>query len=1040
VVLPGLIVPVGSDAFADRGPDESSATVPVPGLAFGLLGPLTVTVDGRPVELSGTRTRALLALLLVQANRVVSADRLIDDLWAGEPTPGATATLQGYVSELRKALATALGGPAPVDTRRPGYMVRVDPEQLDVLRFERLVERAHVASQNGDGEDVADTLREALALWRGPALADFADEPFARPVAAKLEETRLWALDKRIEAELQSGCHGDLAAELPAIIAEHPLREGLWAQWMLALYRCGRQAEALRAYQDLRRRLRDELAIEPSPALQRLENAILLQDPALELVPGVTSATPRPSPAPSPAPGPADLGARLPAHLTRFVGRARELDEAKALLARSRLLTLAGTGGSGKTRLAVRLAAEVAPKFRDGVRFVDLAAVTDPAQVPAALAAALGFERRGAEAEDLCAHLADSRALLLFDNCEHVIEAAADLIERILARCGGTKVLATTQEELGIAGEVVWRLLPLSVPPPPHQATPNELLASEAVQLFLDRAGVANPGFSYDEVGLRWVAHICRRLDGIPLAVELAAGLTNVLALDEIALRLHDRFNLLTGRSRRTVPRQRTLRAAIDWSYDLLGDSERRLFQRLSVFVGDFSLDAVAGVGGRDGAFLTDLSALVGKSMVATVPGPLGSRRYRLLESLRQYGLEMLRSAGAEEDARRAHATHYLEFADAADRKLHGPDAADWSMRVAREFPNLNAALEWCFSGADVELGIELAGALRWWFFPRLGDLALARTWLLGAVEGEHDLPPALRLKALVVLTTIAYGQGDYRWAATWGEEAVSMAEALDDRQELALALMARGGAAAFEGNVARAVECLSRSLQYCDELGDQWGRACVLTFWGTAARRSGDHALARAQLEEAMATFRAMHDEHNQAIPLVQLALLAQQTGDLEGAARYCEEAFVLARRLGDRQLAHGVLCVSGRAQLAMGNREEARRLLVSSLRSSRGAEHFLVVALAVEGLAVVAAEDGRDDEGARLWGYTESLREARGMPLTGARRAEREHHLARARARLGTGEAERALNAGRRMSFEDVLVRVGAVAEPGELVAPRR
>jgi predicted ATPase/DNA-binding SARP family transcriptional activator len=999
-----------------------------PALEFGLLGPMTVTVRGRPVELPGTRTRAVLALLLLQANAVVSADRLVDDLWAGAPTPGATATLQGYVSELRKALADALGGPAPVDTRRPGYLIRVEPAHLDLLRFDALVERARAAGRTGDGP-VAGLLREALALWRGPALADFADEPFARPVATRLEETRLWALEERIEAELRDGRHNELVTELPRVIDDNPLRERLWGQWMLALYRSGRQAEALRAYQELRRRLGEELAIDPSPALQRLEQSILLQEPALEPPPAPADADPAALSRPTAAVAEvADAVPGLPVHFTRFVGRGAELERARTLLAAGRLLTLAGSAGSGKTRLAVELATRVAASFGDGVRFVDLAAATDPSQVPAAVATALGMQGHGVGGAVLCDRIADDEVLLLFDNCEHVVEAACALVQEILSRCPGAKVVATSQEELGISGETVLRVPSLSVPAGGDHAATADLLASEAVQLFVDRSAVAGPDIAHDRAALAAAGRICVRLDGIPLAIELAAGLVPVLALDEIVHRLDDRFALLTRSSRQAVPRHRTLRAAIDWSYELLEASERELFQRLSVFVGEFGVDAAAAVGAPDGDFLADLSALVSKSMLTTVPGPGGARRYRLLDSLRQYGLEKLRSAGTEAETRRRHAAHYTAFAVAADRRLHGPDATDWSTRMVEERSNLRDALDWCFSGGDLELGIELAGALRWWFFGRLTQLVQVRKWLEDALARTDELSPRLRLKALIAVMTVAFSQGDYHEASDRGEEAVALAEALGDHGELAVALMTRGGAAVFEGKLDRAVECLRNSLRYCDELGDRWGRAWVLTFWGIAARRANDPVLARAHLEEALSIFRAVHDDHNQVIPLAQLALVAQQGGDLVGAARYCDDAIALAHRLGDRQLAHGAACVAGRVALARGRREEGRELLRSSLRSYRGAENQLVVALAVEGLAIVAHEDGRDADGAALWGYADELRTTRSMPLTAERLAERERHLERARHRLGTDETELAVAGGRRLGIHEVLALIDA------------
>jgi tetratricopeptide (TPR) repeat protein len=328
---------------------------------------------------------------------------------------------------------------------------------------------------------------------------------------------------------------------------------------------------------------------------------------------------------------------------------------------------------------------------------------------------------------------------------------------------------------------------------------------------------------------------------------------------------------------------------------------------------------------------------------------------------------------------------------------------------------------------------VELAGALRWWFFGRFGQLDQARRWLEDAVARRHELPPALQLKALVAVMTVAFSQGDYAGASGRGEEAVALAQELDDHRELAVALMARGGAAVFEGKLDRAVDCLERSLAYCDELGDRWGRAWVLTFWGIASRRAGDHDLARAQLDEALSIFRAARDDLNQVIPLAQLALVAQQAGDLDAAARYCQEAIALARRLGDRELAQGSLCVYGLVQLARGQRDEARQLFLSTLGSGRGMENQFVVALALEGLAIVAHQEGRDAEGILLWGYTARLRSELATPLTENRRAERDRHLGGSRSRLGDDEVERLLEAGRGLTAQEVLGRVGGAPALG-------
>jgi len=431
-------------------------------------------------------------------------------------------------------------------------------------------------------------------------------------------------------------------------------------------------------------------------------------------------------------------------------------------------------------------------------------------------------------------------------------------------------------------------------------------------------------------------------------------------------------------------------------------------------------------VAGEDAPFFATFSALVSKSMVVALTGPGGTKRYRLLETLRHYGLERLTESGREADARQRHAAHYAAFAEAADDQLHGSDPTGWSSQVVRELPNLRAALDWSFSNGDLELGVRLAGALRWWFFGRMGQLEEARVWLESAVERRAELPTPLLLKALTALMTVAMSQGDYRRTSDIGEEAVALAEQLDDRAELAVALMARGCASVYEGNAARAVECLERSLAHCQARGDRWGKAWVLTFWGIQSRRVGDDVTAREQLEDALAIFRDLRDAHNQVIPLMQLALVAQQSGDLGEAASLCQEAIVLARRLGDRQLAHGATCISGRVELTRGRLDEAERLLIASLRSFPGAQHQLTVALAVEGLACIAHAANRDREATELWGFADEVRSASSTPLTSSRREERDEQLRQARARIGSEAVDRGLAAGSMLSFQQVLVLV--------------
>jgi predicted ATPase/DNA-binding SARP family transcriptional activator len=588
---------------------------------FRILGPLEVLDGATPVAVSGAKERALLADLLVHAGRVVAADRLVEDLWGERPPGNPANTLQGRVSALRRALGPAA---ARLTTRPPGYRLDVDPELVDAARFERLAADADRAAAR-DPARALGLLAEALGLWRGPALAEFADQPWAQAEAARLEELRLAAVELRAELRLVTGRHGELVGELEALIAAHPLRERLQGQLMLALYRSGRQADALRVYQETRALLAEELGVDPSPELQRLHQAILIQDAALEAAPDGRRPPPH----------------NLPERLTSFVGREVELREIGKLLEQQRLVTVTGPGGAGKTSLAVELARQVAGGWPDGVWLVELAALRDPGLVPGVVTAALGLGEEPGEPdrpppaplERLVEFARDKDLLLLLDSCEHLAAACAALAERLLRAAPGVKVLAASRELLGVAGEARWPVPPLAAPGPEETGgSPEALARFDAVRLFAERATLADPGFRLDAESGPAVAELCRRLDGMPLAIELAAARVRALPAGELLERLGDRFALLAGGGRTADPRQRTPRATVDWSFLLLGEADQRLFCRLAVFAGGFTVAAAeavcAGDGLRSQDVLDGLLRLVDRSLVVAA-GPPASGCWR---------------------------------------------------------------------------------------------------------------------------------------------------------------------------------------------------------------------------------------------------------------------------------------------------------------------------------------------------------------------------------------------------------------------------
>jgi predicted ATPase/DNA-binding SARP family transcriptional activator len=706
------------------------------GVEFRVLGPLEVVEDGRPLHLGTRKQRTLLALLLLKAGGVVPRDRLVEELWHGKPPRAAEATLRSYLSRLRSLVGQRL------ERRAMGYALAVEPGELDAIRFERQVAEGREALAQERPAEAAHRLAGALALWRGDPYADFLYEPFAQTEIARLAELRLEALEERVEAELLLGRHESLVAELERLVAEHPLRERLWCQLMLALYRCNRQAEALAAYRRARDVLTRELGLEPGEQLRRLQQAVLRQE-----VPAVSRA---------------GGWHNLPVPLSSFVGRDREVEHVEHLLGEVRLVTVTGVGGVGKTRLALA-AARRAVRRVERVCFVDLSAVRDGALVLYALAEGLGVPESGDRPllDTLIGYLRRTELLLVLDNCEHVVEACAGLVERLLRSVPALRVLATSRERLGVPGEVDYALAPLPVPD--SEPGPDELPGFASVRLFLDRASAARADFAATPDAVTTVAGICRDLDGIPLAIELAAARAKALSAGEIAAHLDRRFDFLKFWRQTAVARHQTLRATMDWSYDLLSAPEQEVLPRLSVFAGGFTVTSAARVctDGDERDALDVLGRLVERSLVVAGPGS-GETRYRLLETVRQYAAERLGELGEPREASRAHAAAFLRLAEEA----FSP-GSDGLALLAREQGNLRAALEWSFAAGD-EAGPRLARALgRFWHARH--HLAEGRAWLERALA-LHRSDDALRAELLWLLGGLLQEVGDL----TEAEEALT--------------------------------------------------------------------------------------------------------------------------------------------------------------------------------------------------------------------------------------------------------------------------
>ncbi len=811
-------------------------------MIVGLLGPLEVEGDGRRV--GGGRLRALLARLALDAGRPVTVGRLVDAVWEDELPADETHALQSLVSRLRRALGDGRLAAAP-----GGYVLDAE---VDAQRFEALAAEGHAAL--ADPERAARLLGEALGLWRGPALADLADYRFAVAEAARLEDLRLAAAADRAAAELALGRGARLVGELEALSAEHPLHERLAARHIAALYAAGRQADALAAYERIRVRLADALGIPPSAELLQAHLAVLRGEPA-------------------PAAAPARTRTNLPAEVTSFVGRAAEIATIGARLERGRLVTLVGPGGAGKTRLSREAVAGWVDRVADGVWLVELAPVTAEVEIVPAILGALGVREPAVSdrplaprdsLERLLDALGDREAILVLDNCEHLIAEVAELAERLLAACPRLRILATSREALAIAGESI-----VAVPP----------LASEpAVELFADRALAADPDFVVDDVA----REICRRLDGLPLALELAAARLRALPAAELAARLDDRFRLLTGGSRTALPRHRTLRAVVDWSWELLCDDERRLARRLAVFGAGATVESAAAVGGDfDG-----LAALVDRSLLQIVPGTTPVR-YRMLETIREYGLERLEEAGELAATRDAHARHFAALADTAEPKLRGPEQKRWYALLQAERENVLAALRWLGERGDARGEVHLAVTLLWfWMLSGSQNETIAWLDLALSVEGESDPDERAIAQGIRDIAALAAKGDAEALKRRIGELAVAL-EALDDRERPLLAV-AKPVMAMFAGDDERA----ARSERAASEHPDPWVRAMLHLFRAGRSENEGDVAAMAGELAAARERFSAIGDAWGLGMTLFIDSGRLMVEGDLAGAHRTLVEA----------------------------------------------------------------------------------------------------------------------------------------------------
>ncbi len=853
----------------------------ITGLRVRLLGPVEVTRDGHRVRLPGAKPTTLLALLAIHVGEVVGTDRLVEGLWGNQPPRSAGPVLRTYVAQLRRVL-----GAGAIETRPEGYSLRLDPACIDARLFEQQLAQVR-AGHLRRPEVTSAQLRCALALWRGAAFGELSSEAFAIAETQRLEELRWVALEDRVDADLAAGGHALVAGELRQLVAEQPLRDRLRGQLIVALYRSGRHAEALDAFQDYRRLLADELGVEPSPELKQLQHAVLTHDPSGPLrVPAMTPAACRQD--------------NLPTAISSFVGRAPETSEIAALVTRHRLVTLVGAGGCGKTRLAIEVGARRLDQHTDGVWLAELAPLTRPEHVAPTVGAVWGLQDvgTGRMATRVVEYLADRDLLLIIDHCEHVLAAAAELVSQALRAAPLARVLATSREPLGVEGEVTWRVPSLGLPPEGADLLPAQAGAADAVRLFAERAAQARPGFALTEGNTAAVVEICRQLDGIPLAIELAAARVRALTPNEIADRLDERFTLLTGGPRAALPRHRTLRALTDWSWDLLSQPERRLFHALSVFAGGFTLGAAAAVSGAgpddNEDILAQVTALVEKSLVIAEPHG-ETTRFGMLETIRQYALERLAAASEEHTSRDRHLAWVVALYKQAEAGLSGPDQQAWARTCELELDNARAALAWAQCTGQHEHGLRIAAVSRLWQF--LGHLTEGRSWLERFLASPAPCDPRIRAHALNVVGYLAYLQQDLGAARTYLEQGLAGHIDLRDPAGVLRALGSLSCVALAEGNRAESRRYLTAAPEWSRLTDDSAERARITAMLSRGALTDGEVQQAAALARESLAGYKRAGDCHGMAAPLERLSEIAYRDGDLQTSRELIEEALDLVR-----------------------------------------------------------------------------------------------------------------------------------------------
>jgi predicted ATPase/DNA-binding SARP family transcriptional activator/DNA-binding CsgD family transcriptional regulator len=1002
-------------------------------LRIRLLGGFSISVGRRTIEEDAWRLRKaanLVKLLALAAGQRLHREQVMEVLWPDLGPKAAANNLRVALHAARRILE-----PDPAVTSQcltfGGEQLALCPDWelwVDTEAFEDAAATARRVKNLA-------AYRAAIELYAGDLLPRDRYEEWAEEHRRRLWEMYLSLLIGLAGLHEERADYGSAAEALQRVVAAEPTREEAYVGLMRLYALMGRKGEALAQYGRLKEFFLRELGTEPAASSRDLKEEI------------TTGRFPPVHPPPVGLPPELSVGSsrhNLPVPRSSFVGRERELVEVKRELALTHLLTLTGAGGSGKTRLALEAARSLVGAYPDGVWLVELAELSEGTLLPQAVARVVGTEERPDQplTDTLVMTLRSKLALLVLDNCEHLVGAVAQLIAVLLDSCPRLRVLATSREALNVAGEVRWPVPTLSVPNPQRSLTVEELERSESVRLFFERASARRPGLALTLANAQVVAKICRQLEGMPLGIELAAARVGTLSVEQIFERLKDSLKLLTGGDRTAVPRQRTLRGTLDWSHGLLDGPERILFRRLPAFVGGWTLEAAEAVGSAKGAEEADvldlLSGLADKSLVVAKANGEGRVRYRLLEPIRQYAHEKLKDNGEAEAILRRHAAFFLSLAEDAEPRLWGPEQGKWFERLEAEHDNMRAALSWAIEQEEPELGLRLAGTLRW-FWEGRGYHGEGRGWLEEALAKNGRASVAARAKALDGVGWLAVGQGDIDRGAVAAEEGLELIGGSDvEGINAAHFLRMLGQVAEMRGDYERAMELFEESLRLCREAGDGRGLSWALISLGNVSGCQGDHDQAMELYEEGMALSRELGDAAMLPKYLLNLGNVSMDRGDHVRATQLYEEVAALYREQGNRSGLEYALDNLGWASLVRGDYERAKTLHEESLRLSQELGDKVTATESVEGLACAAAAQGQAERTARLFGAAQALSEALGYHQPPTERNLSEPYLAVARAHLGKAAWEATFAEGRAMEFEEVVEYALSAQEPTTLRLP--